>query len=178
MDVRGLDLRALRRRMGVVLQETFLFDDTVRVNVSLGDETLAMDRLRWAARMACLEEVIDALPGGWSCRLGENGAGLSGGQRQRVSLARALARDPAILLLDEATSSLDLATESRVHANLAGLGCTRVIIAHRLATVRDADRILVLEGGRVVQEGPFEGLRHQPGPFRNLVAAQEGSALG
>jgi ABC-type bacteriocin/lantibiotic exporter with double-glycine peptidase domain len=121
--------------------------------------------------MACVEDVIGNLPQGFDSRVGENGSLLSGGQRQRLSLARALAHDPAILLLDEATSSLDLETEARVHANLARLGCTRIIIAHRMATVRDADRILVLQEGKIVQEGTFRDLQGRPGLFRELLAA-------
>ena len=169
-DLRNLDLTRLRRQVGMVLQETFLFDATVRANLDQGDEGLPLERLQWAAQMACLDEVIAGLPGGYACRLGENGTSLSGGQRQRLSLARALAPDPAILLLDEATSSLDLATEARIHDHLKALGCTRILIAHRLATVRDADRILVLEGGRIIQSGTFSELRAVEGPFRTMAA--------
>jgi len=172
-DLRQLDLAAVRNQVGVVMQETFLFDDTVRANLALHDEGLSQDRLLWAARMACVEEVILNLPKGFDSRVGESGSLLSGGQRQRLSLARALAHDPAILLLDEATSSLDLATEARVHGNLARLGCTRILIAHRMATVRDADRILVLQAGKIVQEGTFLGLQGVPGLFRELLAAAE-----
>lgn len=172
-DLRELDLQKLRRQMGVVLQETFLFDDTVRANLSLNDEHIHMEHLRWAAGMACVDGVIGNLPEGYQNRVGENGCLLSGGERQRLNLARALAHDPAILLLDEATSSLDLETEARLHANLAGLGCTRIVIAHRMATVRDADRILVMHGGQIVQEGTFEELETQEGLFRMLVHAKE-----
>jgi ABC-type bacteriocin/lantibiotic exporter with double-glycine peptidase domain len=170
-ELRELDLAKVRNQVGVVMQETFLFDDTVRANLTLHDEDLSQERLRWAARMACVDDVIERLPQGYDGRVGENGGLLSGGQRQRLSLARALAHGPAILLLDEATSSLDLETEARVHANLASLGCTRILIAHRMATVRDADRILVLQGGRIVQEGSFRELEGRPGLFRDLVAA-------
>jgi len=170
-DQRELDPGALRRQMGAVLQEPFLFDDSVRANLDLGLGNLPMERLREAARAACVDQVIEGLPGGYAFQVGENGSRLSGGQRQRLCLARALAGDPAILLLDEATSSLDLETEARVHANLAGLGCTRILVAHRLATVRDAHRILVLQEGRIVQEGTYEALRGSPGPFRDLVEA-------
>ncbi len=171
MDLAGLNLAKVRAQMGVVLQEPFLFDATVAENLAPGGSVPPPDRIRAALRAACVEDVVDALPGGWHCRLGENGAILSGGQRQRLCLARALACDPAILLLDEATSSVDLATEARIHANLAALGCTRIVIAHRLATVRDADRVLVMEAGRIVQEGSFEALRRAPGPLRDLAAA-------
>jgi len=172
-DLAKLDLRKVRVQMGVVLQETFLFDDSVRANLSLNDEEIPLERLRAAARLACVHDVIEAMPEGYASRVGENGAVLSGGQRQRLNLARALAHDPAVLLLDEATSSLDLDTERQVHANLAGLGCTRILIAHRLATVRDADRILVLDGGRIVQEGTYDELASREGIFRSLVQAKE-----
>jgi ABC-type bacteriocin/lantibiotic exporter with double-glycine peptidase domain len=172
-DLRKLDLQKLRNQMGVVLQETFLFDDSVRANLSLNDEEIPLERLRVAAKLACADEVIEAMPEGYSSRVGENGSVLSGGQRQRLNLARALAHDPAVLLLDEATSSLDLETERSVHANLASLGCTRILIAHRLATVRDADRILVLEDGRIVQEGTYAELATRQGLFRSLIQARE-----
>ena len=172
-ELRDLDLPRLRNRMGVVLQETFLFDDTVRANLSLHDDGLPQEQLAWAARMACVDDVIAGLPQGYDSRVGANGDLLSGGQRQRLSLARALAAGPRILLLDEATSSLDLETERRIHANLATLRCTRIVIAHRLATVVDADRILVLQEGRIVQDGPFAVLKDEPGLMRDLVAAAE-----
>lgn len=177
-DLAGLDLRALRSQTGVVLQETFLFDDSVHANLTLNDEGIPLERVRRAARIACIDEAVMALPEGYATRAGDNGNRFSGGQRQRLSLARALAHDPAILLLDEATSSLDLATEQQIHANLAALGCTRVIIAHRLATVMDADRILVLEQGRIVQEGPFATLGQVAGPFRTLLESWRGFADG
>lgn len=168
------DLPWVRRQLGVVLQDTFLFDDTVRANLTLHDDALPLQRLRAAAAVACVDGVIEALPGAYGGRVGENGSLLSGGQRQRLSLARALAHDPAVLVLDEATSSLDLQAEQRLHANLAALRCTRVVIAHRIATVRDADRILVLEGGRLVQEGSYRELVSTPGPFQRLARAAEG----
>lgn len=172
-ELSKLDLRKVRRQMGVVLQDTFLFDDTVRANLSLKDEEIPLERLRVAAELACVDDVIAALPEGFATRLGDNGNVLSGGQRQRLNLARALAQEPAVLLLDEATSALDLETERRVHANLTGLGCTRILIAHRLATVQDADRILVLHQGRIVQEGTYAELAGREGLFRTLVHAKE-----
>lgn len=168
-----LDLGRLRNRMGVVLQDTFLFNDTVRANLSLKDPDIKLDRLREAAATACLLDVIEALPKGFDTPIGENGCRLSGGQRQRLSLARALAHDPSILLLDEATSALDLATEAQVHANLATKGCTRLVIAHRLETVKDADRIIVLDKGRIVQQGTYDVLAMERGLFQQLVHAME-----
>jgi ABC-type bacteriocin/lantibiotic exporter with double-glycine peptidase domain len=174
-DLRELDLPRLRNQMGVVLQETFLFDDTVRANLSLNDPELPLERLKWAAAQACILDTIEALPKGFETRVGGNGSLLSGGQRQRLSLARALAHDPAVLLLDEATSALDLETEAQIHANLAQLGCTRIVIAHRLATIQDADRIFVLEAGHLVQEGSYAALEATPGLLRDLVGAMERS---
>lgn len=171
-DLRDLDLQRVRNQVGVVLQETFFFNDTVRSNLSLNDPDLPLEKIREAADLARVLEVVEALPMGFDTPLGENAGTLSGGQRQRLSLARALAHDPSILLLDEATSSLDLELEAALHANLARMGCTRVVIAHRLATVEDADRILVMDGGRLVQCGSFESLRRVEGLFRDLVLAK------
>lgn len=163
-----LDSKVVRRQLGVVLQEVWLFEGSVRDNLTLGADV--DDRaLRRAARLACIDTVIDALPHGYDTVLVGEGAALSGGQRQRLSLARALVRQPKVLVLDEATSSLDLETERTVHANLAALGCTRILIAHRLATVRDADRILVLDRGRIVQAGTFDELSRAPGIFQDMV---------
>jgi ATP-binding cassette, subfamily B, bacterial len=172
-DLRELDLSAVRRQVGVVLQETFLFDDTLRANLCLDLHVSPAD-LAAAATAACLREVVEARSGGYDARVGENGILFSGGERQRLALARALVHRPAVLLLDEATSALDLETEARIHANLAGLRCTRIIIAHRLATVRRADRILVMDGGRIVQQGGFDQLAASPGPFRQLLQSQYG----
>jgi ABC-type bacteriocin/lantibiotic exporter with double-glycine peptidase domain len=172
-DLRDLELPRVRNQMGVVLQETFFFNDTVRANLSLNDPDLPMERIRDAAKRACVLDVVDARPQGFASLVGENGGSFSGGQRQRLSLARALAHDPSILLLDEATSSLDLELEAALHANLASMGCTRVVIAHRLATVEDADHILVLDGGRLVQRGTFKTLSREPGLFRDLALAME-----
>lgn len=171
-DLRTLDLQRLRRRLGVVPQESFLFDDTVRANLALGDPHRPFEELREAARLACVDDVIESLPLGYYTRIGENGRQLSGGQRQRLCLARALTGKPAILLLDEPTSALDEDLESRIQKNLARLGCTRVVIAHRLATIAAADRILALDRGRIVQEGSYEALSQTPGLFRDFVLAR------
>lgn len=172
-DLGALDLQKLRGQMGVVMQESFLLDDTVRANVALRDPNLPMERVKWAAEVANIHEVIRKLPQGYETRLGENAKSLSGGERQRLCVARAVALEPSILLLDEATSSLDLETEAQVHANLAELGCTRIVIAHRLDTVKDADRILVLEGGRIAQQGTYLELSLQKGAFQEAVMAME-----
>jgi ABC-type bacteriocin/lantibiotic exporter with double-glycine peptidase domain len=166
-------LEQLRRRMGVVLQENELLKDTILANIGLHDPALSLDAAKQAARLACVDHVIDALPLGYDTHLGQHGAQLSGGEQQRLCLARALAHEPAILVLDEATSALDVETEKRVHDNLSRLGCTRIVIAHRLATVRNADRILVLERGRLVQQGTFASLAARAGTFRDLVGSTE-----
>jgi ATP-binding cassette subfamily B protein len=160
--------------VGVVLQEPFFFHDTVRANLSLHNPNLPTELLCWAAQVACIDDVIQGLTHGYDTEIGENGRLLSGGQRQRLSLARALCRRPSLLVLDEATSSLDADTEARVHANLAALGCTRVLIAHRLDTVRDADRILVFEAGRIVQHGRFAELVRAPGLFQQMAQPLSG----
>jgi len=174
-DLQGLALSMLRRQIGVVLQDAFLFDDTVRANLSLYGPGLPLERLRWAARIACVDEVIQALPNGYDSRVGENGGFLSGGQRQRLCLARALAHGPSLLILDEATGSLDLATERRIHANLAALGCTCLLISHRQATLEEADRILLMADGRIVQDGPSAEVRGSRA-FRALLPSFEGVA--
>ena len=172
-DIRCYDLGRLRARLGAVLQETSLLNDTVSANISLNDPAYTPAQVKTAAHLACVDDVIEALPLGYATRLGENGMQLSGGERQRLCLARALVGQPAVLLLDEATSALDAETEQRVHANLGSLGCTRIVIAHRFSTVRDADRILVVDRGRIVQEGRFEELCLQPGLFRRLLVSLE-----
>jgi ABC-type bacteriocin/lantibiotic exporter with double-glycine peptidase domain len=171
-----LDREAWLRHVGVVLQEPFFFHDTVRANLAMHDPNVSLERVRWAAQVACIDDVLQALPEGYDTNLGENARLLSGGQRQRLALARALCRQPSVLVLDEATSSLDRDTEARVHAHLGSLGCTRILIAHRLETVRDADRILVIEGGRIVQEGSYEALSRAPGLFQQMTHAFEGGA--
>ena len=167
----SLDQDKLRRQVGIVLQEPFLFDDTIRNNLCLLTERCSEQQLHDACRMACLDELIAALPLGYDTPIGENGCLLSGGQRQRLTIARAILMRPRLLLLDEATSALDADTEQRLHANLATLDCTRIVIAHRLATVRDADRILVVGGGQVVEDGTFDSLAAASGPFRALLEA-------
>jgi len=169
VDLATMDLSSVRRQVGVVLQEPFVFADTVAANLALGRKDIAEGRMWWALAMAGLGEVIESLPMGLHTSLDANGANLSGGERQRLALARALLADPAILLLDEATSSLDGVLEATIQAHLASLGCTQVLIAHRFETVKGADRIVVLDEGRVVEIGKFDELAAGTGLFARLV---------
>lgn len=171
-DLAAADPRLVRTRVGSVLQDAFVFSGTIADNIALHDPAITPAAIERAARLACLHDDIAGLPQGYATRIGEHGGGLSGGQRQRLAIARALAREPVVLLLDEATSHLDAATESALHANLAGLDCTQIIIAHRLSTVRDADHILVLHDGQLAEHGTHDTLLAVGGRYAALVAAQ------
>jgi ATP-binding cassette subfamily C protein len=174
LDLATLDLRHLRARLGTVLQGGKLWAGDLRTNI-LGASNLEVDAAWEAARRAGLASDIEAMPMGLYTVVGEGLSTLSGGQRQRVLLARALLGDPAILLLDEATSAsaLDNVSQATVLGELAKLEATRVVIAHRLSTVRDADRIVVIDGGRIVQQGSFEELSEQRGGlFAAMLARQ------
>ena len=171
----SLNLYELRSRMGVVLQESFLFEGTVAENIRFGHDDATIDDVDEAAALACIDDVIAALPRGYETNIGPRGAILSGGQRQRLCLARALVGRPRILILDEATSALDEDTERRIQSALASLRCTRIVIAHRFATLRDANRIFLLRSGRIVQEGSYSDLMHAFGAFRDLTGGPAGS---
>ncbi|MEL7966217.1 ABC transporter transmembrane domain-containing protein [Vreelandella neptunia] len=175
-DVRTLDLAALRRAMGLVAQEPVLFSGSVAENLRYGDPEADIDRLRLAAQDASALDFIDALPQGFDTPLGPGGVQLSGGQRQRLAIARALLKNPAVLLLDEATSALDAESERLVQQALDRLmvGRTSIVIAHRLATVIAADRLLVLEGGELVAAGTHAELITTSALYRHLAALQFG----
>jgi ATP-binding cassette, subfamily B, beta-glucan exporter len=173
-DLRDLTLESLRRNIGVVFQESMLFNRTIRDNLLIGRAEATQEEIERACRMAEAHDFIQRQPQGYDTMVGERGASLSGGQRQRLAIARALLKDPPVLILDEATSALDAATEARVQKALAALmaGRTTFVIAHRLSTVRDADEILVFEGGRIAERGSFNDLVQQGGRFADLVRTQ------
>jgi ATP-binding cassette subfamily B protein len=162
----------LRRQLGMVTQDTRLFGATVRDNIAMLDPEIPLDRVEAAGRKAHIHEDVMALPMGYDTLLADGGASLSGGQRQRIALARALMADPVVMVLDEATSALDTVTERAVQVELTALRCTRIVIAHRLSTVIDADRIVVLHRGKVVDIGPHAELIERCEVYRALVDAQ------
>lgn len=174
IDVREQDPRELRRRFGLVLQDVFLFSGTVKENLRLGED-LPGERLEAAARAVQADRFIDRLPQKWETPLRERGRALSTGERQILSVARALAFDPSILVLDEATSSVDAETDALLQEALRRLleGRTALVVAHRLSTVRNADRILVLHHGRLREEGTHEELIRREGLYRMFCRLQE-----
>jgi ATP-binding cassette subfamily B protein len=169
----------LRRQIGLVSQDVFLFQGTIRENIAYGVPDASEAAVLEAARAAEAMEFIDALPEGLDTVVGERGQKLSGGQRQRLSLARALLKDPAILILDEATSSVDNETEAAIQRSLAKISHSRttLVIAHRLSTIVHADRIFVIEGGRIVEAGTHAELLMRGGIYSGLWAVQTGQEL-
>lgn len=176
VDVREWDKQALRRHLGLVLQDVFLFSGDIAANITLGDPRIGEEKMRQAARRAQIARFIEALPNGYREAVQERGATLSQGQRQLLSFARALAFDPKILILDEATSSVDTQTEMLIQEALDELlkGRTALIIAHRLSTIQHADRILVIHKGKIREQGTHETLRAQGGLYARLYELQYG----
>ena len=173
-DIRDIKIASLRRSIGVVFQEGLLFNRSVAENLRVGRPDATLDELREAARRAQALDFIEAHPDGFDARVGERGRSLSGGERQRLSIARAILKNPPILILDEATSALDARTETLLQIALEEVmkGRTTFVIAHRLATIRNANRILVFQHGRILENGTFDALVAQDGVFSQLAKAQ------
>jgi NHLM bacteriocin system ABC transporter ATP-binding protein len=170
-ELQNLDIQSVRQQMGVVLQNATLFSGDIYSNI-IGSSPYSLDEAWEAAKLAGCDAEIRALPMGMHTTLGEGGRGLSGGQRQRIMIARALVGKPRILIFDEATSALDNHTQALVSRSLEQMDVTRIVIAHRLSTIVNADRIFVMDGGRIVQTGTYDELMQQPGLFAALVARQ------
>jgi ATP-binding cassette subfamily B protein len=175
IDIRALKQDALRRGIGIVPQDCVLLNDTIRTNVAFGGPDASDAEIEEAARAARIDRLIASLPDGWETPVGERGLKLSGGEKQRVAIARTILKNPAILILDEATSALDTATEREIQAELAelGRGRTTLVIAHRLSTVVDADRIVVLDSGRIVESGTHAELLAAGGRYATMWALQQ-----
>ena len=172
-DIRSLDLRSLRRKMGVVTQDGSLFLGDIYSNITVSAPRLTLDEAWEAAELAGIAEDIRAMPMGMQTIISEGQGGISGGQKQRLMIARAIAPKPKILLFDEATSALDNKTQKQVSQALDSLGCTRIVIAHRLSTIKNCDRILVLDQGKIIEEGTYDALLEKGGFFAGLVERQK-----
>jgi ATP-binding cassette subfamily B protein/subfamily B ATP-binding cassette protein MsbA len=177
-DLCDIDVDSYRRLIGIVEQDVFLFDGTVGANIAYGDRNATEDDIRQAAEVANAAEFIDELPVGYETIIGERGVRLSGGQRQRIAIARAVLADPSILILDEATSNLDTESERLIQASLATLVRDRTcfVIAHRLSTIANADRIVVLQEGRILEMGSHESLMATEGRYWDMVELQTSHA--
>jgi ATP-binding cassette, subfamily B, bacterial len=172
MDVRDVKIHDLRRSIGIVFEDTFLFSDSVRDNIAFADPQASMEAVRTAARLAGADEFIEDMPDGYETVIGEYGYSLSGGQRQRLAIARAVLADPRVLILDDATSSVDPTKEHEIRAALREVmaGRTTLIIAHRPATIALADRVVLVDRGRVAAEGTHDELLVTSERYREVLA--------
>ncbi|HBJ33164.1 MAG TPA: ABC transporter ATP-binding protein, partial [Planctomycetaceae bacterium] len=173
-DLRDVDPQSYRRMLGIVEQDVFLFDGSIRENILYARRRASDEEMIAAAQAAAADEFISALPDGYETRIGERGFKLSGGQRQRIAIARAILADPKILILDEATSNLDSESERLIQQSLSELlrGRTAFVIAHRLSTIRGADKIVVIDDGRIVQVGTHDALLEKSGRYRDMILLQ------
>ena len=174
VNVAETEIESYRRLLGIVEQDVFLFDGTIAENIGYGDRHATDEDIAQAAQIANIREFIEGLPAGYDTVIGERGVRLSGGQRQRVAIARAILADPKILILDEATSNLDTERERLIQSGLTELmkNRTSFVIAHRLSTIAHADRIAVIESGRITEIGTHEELMKEHGRYREMVAIQ------
>ena len=174
VDLHEYELGALRRNIGVVLQDVFLFSDTIENNITLGDKSISREKMVEAAKLVGVHDFIERLPGGYSYNVMERGATLSVGQRQLISFVRAMVQDPKIIVLDEATSSVDTETEELIQEAIGKLmkGRTAIVIAHRLSTIQKAHNIIVVDKGRIMEQGTHEELLQHEGFYANLYRMQ------
>jgi ATP-binding cassette, subfamily B, bacterial len=177
IDVRDLRLRDLRRAVGIVFEDTFLFSDTIAANIAFADPDASHAAIERAARLAGVHEFVCELHDGYATRIGERGYSLSGGQRQRIAIARAILADPRVLILDDATSAVDPTKEHEIRDALSEVmrGRTTIVIAHRPATIALADRVVLIDRGRVAAEGTHESLLASDGRYRQVLATAERS---
>jgi len=174
-DIRDVTQASLRAAIGIVPQDTVLFNDTIGYNIAYGRPDASEAEIIAAARGAAIHDFIQGLPDGYATQVGERGLKLSGGEKQRVAIARTILKNPAILILDEATSALDSATEASIQEALGGVsaGRTTIVIAHRLSTITDADEIIVLDQGRIIERGRHEALVARGGAYADMWALQQ-----
>ena len=180
IDIRDLRQTSLRAAIGIVPQDTVLFNDSIYYNIHYGRPDASHDEVIAAAQAAHIHEFVTSLPDGYEARVGERGLKLSGGEKQRVAIARAILKNPRIMIFDEATSALDSATEQAIQAELVRIadGRTTLVIAHRLSTVMDADQILVMDGGRIVERGTHRELLERGGAYAEMWALQQQEEAG
>jgi len=175
INIKKIKLCSLRKQIGIIMQETFIFSDTIAANIAFGKPDATMEEIKWAAKMAQADEFIERMPNGYETIVGERGVGLSGGQKQRLAIARALIYNPKILILDDATASLDFETEAEIQKTLSQViqERTTIIITHRISQlVINADRIIYLSNGQIVEEGNHEELIQLKGKYYSIYKKQ------